>query len=56
MRDRKSLCSQVDSFPLTENRRAFYRSDITCMRSKMIFSPEFNKRNLAETYISAYAS
>ncbi len=38
----KSLRSQVDSFTLTENRRAPYRSDITCVRSKMIFSPEFN--------------
>ncbi len=62
MRERKSLCSQVNSFPLTENGRAFYRSDITWVRSKIIFSPEFNKRNLecghplAETYIGAYAS
>ncbi len=29
-------------FTLTENGRALYRSDITCVRSKMIFSPEFN--------------
>ncbi len=44
MRERKSLRSQVDShsFTLTENGRALYLSDITCVRSKMIFSPEFN--------------
>ncbi len=44
MRERKSLRSQVDShsFTLSENGRALYLSDITCVRSKMIFSPEFN--------------
>ncbi len=44
MRERKPLCSQVDSlsFTLTENGHALYLSDITCVRSKMIFSPEFN--------------
>ncbi len=44
MRERKSLRSQVDShsFTLTENGHALYRSDITCVCSKMIFSPEFN--------------
>ncbi len=44
MRERKPLRWQVDSlsFTLTENGRALYRSDITCVRSKIIFSPEFN--------------
>ncbi len=44
MRERKPLRSQVDSlsFTLTENGRALYQSDITCVRSKIIFSPEFN--------------
>ncbi len=44
MRERKPLRSQVDShsFTLTENGRALYLSDITCVHSKMIFSPEFN--------------
>ncbi len=44
MRERKPLRSQVDSlsFTLTENGHALYRSDIMCVRSKMIFSPEFN--------------
>ncbi len=44
MRKRKSLRWQVDSlsFTLTENGRTLYLSDITCVRSKMIFSPEFN--------------
>ncbi len=46
MRERKPLRSQVDShsftLSLTENGRALYRSDITCVRSKIIFSPEFN--------------
>ncbi len=44
IRERKSFRWQVDShsFTLTENGRALYLSDITCVRSKMIFSPEFN--------------
>ncbi len=44
MHERKSLRSQVDShsFTLTENGHALYLSDIMCVRSKMIFSPEFN--------------
>jgi len=38
MHERKSLRSQdSQSFTLTENGRALYRSDITCVRSKIIF-------------------
>ncbi len=61
MRERKSLCSQVDSFTLTGNGHAFYRPDLHACAQK-ISSPEFNKRNLecghplAVTYIGAYAS
>ncbi len=35
MRERKSLCSQMDSFTLSENGRAFYRPDLhACVQKR----------------------